>query len=85
MYGVDINLAIIFATSLVALIVLGVFVLIGMKIAKSGKSKKARVSADEEIRLIQEIYQGLTKMEQRVEALETILFDRERERKRHEA
>ncbi len=34
-------------------------------------------SADES-KLIQEIYHGLTKMEQRVEALETLLLERER-------
>lgn len=32
----------------------------------------------EEAKLIQELYQGLSKMEERVEALETILLDRER-------
>jgi phage shock protein B len=32
----------------------------------------------EETRLIQELYQGLSKMEERVEALETILLDRQR-------
>jgi phage shock protein B len=32
----------------------------------------------EETRLIQELYQGLSKMEERVEALETLLLDRQR-------
>lgn len=32
----------------------------------------------DESKLIQEIYHGLTKMEQRVEALEALLLDRER-------
>jgi len=31
--------------------------------------------------MIQEIYQGLSKMEERVDALETILLDRERKGK----
>lgn len=36
-----------------------------------------RNTGDEEARLIQEIHQGLTKMEQRVETLETLLLERE--------
>jgi phage shock protein B len=39
---------------------------------------------EEETRLIQDIHQGLLKMEERVEALETILLDRDRtDRKRN--
>ena len=34
--------------------------------------------AEEETKLMQELYQGLTRMEERVEALETLLLDRER-------
>ncbi len=37
----------------------------------------SRNSGEEEARLIQEIHLGLTKMEQRVEALETLLLGRE--------
>ena len=32
----------------------------------------------EETKVIQEIYQGLTKMEQRIESLETILMERQK-------
>lgn len=35
--------------------------------------------AEDEARTMQEIYQGLGRMEQRIEALETILMDRERQ------
>jgi phage shock protein B len=38
----------------------------------------------DETRLMQEIHQGLSRMEERVEALETILIDRERNKKRKE-
>jgi len=43
----------------------------GTSFRQSGKIDAA------ETRLIQEIHQGLSKMEKRVDALETILFDRE--------
>jgi len=74
------DLAIIMGTSLVALIVLGIFVLIGMKIAKGSSKDKARHAQDEEVRTIQEIYQGLAGLEKRVESLETLLYDRKKER-----
>ena len=38
-------------------------------------------NTESETKLIQEIYQGLSSMERRVEALETILLDRERKGK----
>ena len=41
-------------------------------------SKQSNQFQAEEARLIQEIYQGLAKMEERVEVLETILLDRPR-------
>lgn len=36
-----------------------------------------RAATAEEARLIQEMHRGLIKMEERVEALETLLFDRD--------
>jgi len=64
---------------LIGLIALGVFVLIGMRIAKGGRSTKGQMPQADEVRMIQEIYQGLARMDQRVEALETILVEREKE------
>ena len=49
-----------------------------IKILKGGLSRKGQKYQAEEARIIQEIYQGLSRMEQRVEALETIILDRER-------
>ena len=37
---------------------------------------KAHAADEEESRVIQEVYQGLSRMEERIEALETILIDR---------
>lgn len=49
-----------------------------LKIVYGGNSTKSRDLADEETRLIQDIYHGLLKMEERVESLETLLLDREK-------
>lgn len=47
---------------------------------RSGASSGTPAADDDETRLIQEIYHGLTKMESRVETLETLLIDGERKR-----
>ncbi|MCC6486480.1 MAG: envelope stress response membrane protein PspB [Candidatus Hydrogenedentes bacterium] len=47
-------------------------------ILRGGGRKATRATHDEETRLIQDIYHGLIKMEERVEALETLLLERER-------
>ncbi|MGE5257250.1 MAG: hypothetical protein ACM3KE_11295 [Hyphomicrobiales bacterium] len=41
-----------------------------------------RASQTEDARVIQEIYQGLSRLEKRIETLETILLDRKREEQR---
>ncbi len=43
-----------------------------------GLSKKEKQSHAEETKMIQDIYHGLSKMEERVDALETILIERQR-------
>jgi phage shock protein B len=45
------------------------------KMRQSGLSKGTKNSRTDEAKIIQEIYQGLSKMEARIEALETILMD----------
>lgn len=57
-------------------------ILLAMKIKHGGLSARSRETQGEETRMIQEIYQGLSRMEARVEALETILM--ERREKRHD-
>lgn len=54
------------------------FILLSSKMRRQGSSlrQSGKLDADE-TRLIQQIHQGLSKMEKRVDALETILFDRE--------
>ncbi|NOX32782.1 MAG: phage-shock protein [Deltaproteobacteria bacterium] len=43
-----------------------------------GLSKKDKQAQASETKMIQDIYHGLSKMEERVEALETILIERQR-------
>lgn len=55
------------------------FVLI-VKAFRGGGSKSTPAGDEDETRMIQEIYHGLTKMEGRVESLETLLMESERKR-----
>ena len=48
---------------------------LGMKLRHGGLSAQSREAREKEARMIQDIYQGLSRMEQRVEALETILME----------
>jgi len=70
-------LSIIFGGTMLALVIIGSTILMAIKILKGGISPKGRRSETEEARVIQEIYQGLGRMESRVEALETILLERD--------
>lgn len=71
-------LAIIFGGSILALAIIGSTILMAIKILKGGLSQKGQKLQTDEARTIQEIYQGLSQMEERLEALETIILDRER-------
>jgi phage shock protein B len=67
--------AIIFSGIVLALAVIGSTILMAIKIFKGGLSRKKQKYQADEARMIQEIYQGLSRMEERVESLETILLD----------
>lgn len=72
---------IVFGGIVLALAIIGGTILIGLKILKGGVSQKGQRQQTDEARVIQEIYQGLARMEERVESLETILLEKERSRK----
>ena len=80
MSGVIIVL-IVFAGIVTALAIIGSTILMGLKITKGGATPKGQKTQTDETKMMQEIYQGLAKMEDRVEALETIIIDGERDRK----
>jgi phage shock protein B len=58
------------------LVVAGFFTIWALKIVKGGKDQQRQ---DEEARLIQELHHGLNRMESRIEALETLLLDPDRQ------
>ena len=78
-------LAIIFGGSVLVLAIIGSTILMAIKILKGGVSRKGQKSQAEEARKIQEIYQGISGLEGRVEALETIILDRERKDRHYES
>jgi phage shock protein B len=71
-------LAIIFGGSVLALAIIGSTILMAIKILKGGVSRKGQNYQTEETKMIQVIYQGFSRMEERVEALETLILERER-------
>lgn len=64
----------------VLLIFGGPIFLIALAILKGGKSKKDQSMEANEARRAQEIYQGINRMEERIEALETIILEHEKKR-----
>ena len=77
MHGVLV-LSIIFGGAILILAIIGSTILMAIKIIKGGVSRKGQNLQTDEAKKIQEIYQGLSRMEERVEALETIILDRDR-------
>lgn len=65
--------------AILILLTIGLLMIGIIKAAKTGGfSKKEKTANAEETKMIQNIYHGLSKMEERVETLETILLDRRR-------
>ncbi|HIJ73399.1 MAG TPA: phage-shock protein [Candidatus Hydrogenedentes bacterium] len=66
------------AIPLAAILMPAILILGIVKIASGGrKGRTSRKLEAEETRLIQDIHKGLSKLAERVDALETILLDRE--------
>jgi len=70
--------AIVFSSIIIIFGIIAGTILTAIRMRHGGVSKKSRERFDEETRMIQEIYHGLTQMEKRVEALETILMGKEK-------
>lgn len=73
--------ATVFGGIVLALAIIGSTILMAIKIIKGGISRAGQRSQAEEAGMIQEIYEGLSTMEKRIDALETIILDRKREGK----
>ena len=74
--NVVMGLVVIFGGSVLALAIVGGTILMVIKILKGGLSRTDQKAQTEEAKMVQEIYEGLSRMEQRVESLETIILDR---------
>lgn len=71
--------AIFIGGAILALATLGLIIIGIIRAAKTGGiSRKEREAHTEETKMIQDIFNSLSKMEERVEALETILIERQR-------
>lgn len=66
--------AIVFGSILLALAIIPGTILLAIKFFRGGLSAEDQA---EETKMIQEIYKGLARMENRIEALEAILLDQE--------
>ncbi len=75
---------VVFGGIILALAILGTTILMALNILKGGASSKRQKTQTHEAQIMQEIYQGLARMEERAEALETILLEREKGRKENE-
>ncbi len=73
--------AIIFGSIVLIPAVIGGTILMSIKLLKGGTSRKDQA---EDSKIIQEIYQGLSRMEERVESLETILLDQDKKDHKNE-
>jgi phage shock protein B len=67
--------AIVFGSIVLILGIIAGTILMGIRMRHGTGSRSDRTSEAEEARMIQEIFHGLSRLEQRVEALETILMD----------
>jgi phage shock protein B len=75
--------AIVFGSIVAIFAIIFGFLLLGKKMKRGGSfSQSEQLNADE-TRLIQELHQGLSRMAERIEALETILQDREARKAGH--
>jgi phage shock protein B len=68
-------ISIIFGGIVLALSVIGITLLMGIKLLKGGVSREQQRNNAREARMIQEIHRGLARLEARIEALETIVLD----------
>lgn len=75
----NIFFVIVFGSIIIIISIIAGTILAFMKMRHGGVSRKSRQRFDEETRMVQEIYHGLTQMEKRVEALETILMGKEKD------
>ncbi len=72
------TLAVLMVFSIPLAAIIGSFALAALKILRGSGGTRTRAQDAEETKVMQDIYQGLRRMEQRIDALETILLEKER-------
>lgn len=77
----DIIIPIFAITMVIGLPIVCVTILIAMKHRRGGMRETDRAQWNEETRIMQELNEDVTRMEARIEALETILMERYRKEK----
>jgi phage shock protein B len=70
--------SVVFGSAILILAIIAGTILLAIRMIKGGASSKDRQQQADETRMIQEIYQGMSELENRVESLETILLDSEK-------
>ncbi len=68
-------LGIILILSLPLVVVAGFFLIWAIKLVTGNPDARREREESEETKLVQELYEGFSRMEKRIEALETILLD----------
>lgn len=74
--------SIVFTSIVLIIAIIGATIITGIRVRRGGLGEKDRSQQNEEARLIQEMHSAMTKMEKRIETLETILMDQYKEEKR---
>ncbi|MFC1737273.1 phage-shock protein [Candidatus Hydrogenedentota bacterium] len=71
-------LGIVFLVIVAPFLVIGGAIIMALRILSGGSSRRSGNEAAGEARMIQEIHAGLTRMEERIESLETIVIDQDK-------
>ena len=72
------SLAVLLVILIPLTVIVGGVILVGLKMLRGSPRGRSGPEAEEETRMVQEIYSGLARLDERVEALETLVLDRER-------
>jgi phage shock protein B len=70
--------SVVFGSAVLILAIVAGTILLAIRMIKGRTSPKDRQDLADEARMVQEIYQGMSEIENRVESLETILLDKEK-------
>ena len=70
--------SVVFGSAVLILAIIAGTILLAIRMIKGRTSPKDRQQLADEARMVQEIYQGMSEIENRVESLETILLDKEK-------